>query len=434
MRGRRFCVTVTTPHFEGDDMDRTGERHDVVIVGASLAGCTAATLYGRAGLRVALLEKHRSADTPKTLCGHFILAGTQPTLQRLGLRDRMLAAGAVEGDLALHVGAWTGPADADLPRPISLRRTKLDPMVRDLASSTPGVELFLGHSLAGLHLDGTRIAGVRARTTGGDVVSFFAPLVVGADGYRSKTAELAGVPEDVLDNQRFGIMAYYRGVRTDAPGIAQVWTGRDVGICTPTDDGFTLLAAFPHRSRLEGFRADPAGALDRFLSGLPDGPDLSGARRVSKVAQVYQYPQIRRDPTPREGLALIGDAATAGDPVPAVGCGWAFRSAEWLADATAPALLGQVSLRRGLARYRRAHRFIDRHDDLCRAESRAQPSGRAERLVVAAMAHDPSIRRAVYLMRMRALPVSAVQNPAVLARAAWVTRRARDLPPTPAVT
>ena len=38
------------------------------------------------------------------------------------------------------------------------------------------------------------------------------------------------------------------------------------------------------------------------------------------------------------GLALIGDAALATDPLFGVGCGWAFQSAEWLADAVAPAL------------------------------------------------------------------------------------------------
>jgi 2-polyprenyl-6-methoxyphenol hydroxylase-like FAD-dependent oxidoreductase len=40
-------------------------------------------------------------------------------------------------------------------------------------------------------------------------------------------------------------------------------------------------------------------------------------------------------PGPRPRLVLIGDAATTGDPVPAVGCGWAFRSAEWLVQTIA---------------------------------------------------------------------------------------------------
>jgi menaquinone-9 beta-reductase len=418
-------VVVTTE--EGSKMAGGNGRYDVVIVGASLAGCTAAALYGRAGLRVALLEKHRSAETAKQLCGHFVLAGTQPTLHRLGLRDRMLAAGALEGTLAIHLevaGGWRETTDPDLPRPISLRRTKLDPLVRDLAAETPGVELRLGHTVTGLVRDGERVAGVRARTPSGDL-ELHAKLVVGADGYRSRTAELAGVGEDVLENQRFGILTYYRGVRNRAPGTSQVWLAEDVGIVTPTDDGLVLVAAFPHRRHLGEFRADPEGALERFLTKLPDAPDLSEADRVTKVSQAYAYPQIRRDPTPRPGLALIGDAATTGDPVPAVGCGWAFRSGEWLADATIPALGGDITLRRALRRYRRAHRFIDHHDDLCRLESRVSAPGRAERLVISALPHDQHLARTVYLMRMRALPVSAVQNPMTLMRASWALTRAR---------
>ena len=34
--------------------------------------------------------------------------------------------------------------------------------------------------------------------------------------------------------------------------------------------------------------------------------------------------------TTAPGLALIGDAALATDPLFGVGCGWAFQSAEWL--------------------------------------------------------------------------------------------------------
>ena len=46
------------------------KQFDAAVVGASLAGCVTATLLGRAGLRVALIDKHADEDAFKRLCGH----------------------------------------------------------------------------------------------------------------------------------------------------------------------------------------------------------------------------------------------------------------------------------------------------------------------------------------------------------------------------
>ncbi len=48
------------------------EDYDVAVVGASLAGCTTATLLARQGLSVALLERHAGRDAYKRVCTHFI--------------------------------------------------------------------------------------------------------------------------------------------------------------------------------------------------------------------------------------------------------------------------------------------------------------------------------------------------------------------------
>src|SRR5512135_3097572 len=63
------------------------DAYDVVIVGAGLAGCTAAILFGRQGLRVAVVEAHRNAATFKRACTHYIQPSALPTLRRLGLDE-----------------------------------------------------------------------------------------------------------------------------------------------------------------------------------------------------------------------------------------------------------------------------------------------------------------------------------------------------------
>src|SRR5262245_36337810 len=69
------------------------ERSDVVIIGASLAGCAAAMFLARQGLEVRLIERQQSPDGYKRVCTHLIRSSTIPTLQRLGLYDAMVAAG-----------------------------------------------------------------------------------------------------------------------------------------------------------------------------------------------------------------------------------------------------------------------------------------------------------------------------------------------------
>ncbi|WP_170166656.1 FAD-dependent oxidoreductase [Lentzea atacamensis] len=394
--------------------------YDVIIVGASIAGCTAATEYGRAGLRVALLERHRSPQAHKTLCGHFILGGTHEVLRRLGFWQPMLDRGAA---VTTGLGVWTDagwivPAPGHgVPPAISLRRSKLDPLLREIAAGTPGVDLLMGHRVTGLVESGVVTDAGR---------TLRARLVVGADGHHSAVARLAGVPEDVAPNERFLFWAYYEGAEMTGPGDGQVWQlDPDIAVCVQVDDGLTLVGVFPAKERLAEFADDRLAAFDRFVARLPGGPSLSGARRVSNLVGTTDYPCVRRDPVPRPWLALIGDAATASDPVPAVGCGWAFRSAEWLTDATAGPLRDGGDLGRALRRYRRAHQFIDKYDDIGRQDALATPPNALQRAIRAAAVSDPWIARRLAAFGMRAEAPSVLLNPKVVARALLTRRAAR---------
>src|SRR5438067_1682645 len=66
----------------------------------SIAGCTAATLYGRQGLKVALVDRESSPDYYKKICNHFIQPFAVQTFKRLGIVETLEAAGAVRnGDI-----------------------------------------------------------------------------------------------------------------------------------------------------------------------------------------------------------------------------------------------------------------------------------------------------------------------------------------------
>src|SRR5690242_11600678 len=84
------------PRLRVDSSDREGEmsqgqKYDAAIVGASIAGCTAATFLARRGARVALVERRPDPEAWKPMCTHFLQASSTPTLKRLGLVEQIEA-------------------------------------------------------------------------------------------------------------------------------------------------------------------------------------------------------------------------------------------------------------------------------------------------------------------------------------------------------
>src|SRR5215208_3047737 len=66
--------------------------YDVIIIGGGPAGSAAAIGLAAHGIKVLVLEEKRMPR--EKLCGEFITPECFPTLKRLGVMDRMLAAGA----------------------------------------------------------------------------------------------------------------------------------------------------------------------------------------------------------------------------------------------------------------------------------------------------------------------------------------------------
>jgi menaquinone-9 beta-reductase len=407
--------------------------YDVVIVGGSLAGSAAATLYGRAGLRVAVVEKQPDPRAYKTTCNHFILASAVPALERLGLTDKIEAAGGVKNsiDVWSRYGWIQADPPADHPYPATgynITRARLDPMVRGLAGGTDGVDLLLGQTATGLNWDRGRVTGVRVRDRDGAECTISARLVVGADGRYSKLAEMAGIPTRTRPHERFYYWAYFRGVELDTTASSQMWFREpDVVYTFGNEDGLTVLTVLAGKQRLPEFKADLEGSFMRSFEGLPRPPRLEGAERVSKIMGKLDLTNLRRRPAAK-GMALIGDAALASDPLWGIGCGWAFQSAEWLVDATADALHRGTDLAPGLRRYRRTHRGrLAGHDFLICDYSRLRDFNPVERLIFAAAVHDPATALHFHAFGTRSIGVSRFLAPAPLARAARVlaSRRRR---------
>ena len=212
-----------------------------------------------------------------------------------------------------------------------------------------------------------------------------------ADGRDSTVARLARVPARVRPHGRFVYFAYWHGV--DSPkSEARLWMlDPDAAAVFPNEDDLTLIAAVCHNARLPEFRADPEAAYGRMVGALPDGPEVAGAERASKLIGKLEMPNTMR-PAARPGIAFVGDAALAADPLFGVGCGWAFQSAEWLVDATRTALLDHGDLDLALARYRHAfRRRLGPHYMQITDYATGRPMRLNERITFRAAASDPVV-------------------------------------------
>lgn len=380
-----------------------GDAYDAVVVGASLAGCTASILLGRAGARVALVEKQPDPAAYKRVCSHYIQASAVPTLERLDLLEPILAAGGLRSSFHFWTRwGWIDPPGGGTPG-VNLRRRLLDPMIRERAAAEPGVELLLGQSAEALLWDGATVAGVRVRDRAGRERRLRAQLTVGADGRDSRVGRLSGLPARTSPHGRVAFGGYFEGGGPRQAPDAAVWMLDPQFVAAfPTDSGLTFYAAMVTPERLPDFKRDPEAALRRLAADVPDPPPLAEGRLVGKMMGKLKMPNRVRGPvTP--GLALAGDAALAIDPLFGAGCGWALESGAWLARAVSPALAGAEPLGRGLRRYRRRRRL-----ELAgpAAMMRSYATGRrmmpGERLVFSAAARDQRVAASLDAVATRA--------------------------------
>ncbi len=390
---------------------------DVAIVGASIGGCTAARLYGLAGLRVALIERRPDPAAYKVTCTHAILSSAVPTMERVGIAPLIDARGAIR----THPAAWSPYGGwmllpTDVPHGYGVTRQTLDPLLRQLTAETPGVELITGSTAVGLSASNGRPGGVEIESPDRERTTIRAKLVVGADGRGSNVARLARVPGRVRPHGRFFYFAYWRGLPKTT--LARLWFAEPNGIAWfPNEDDISVVVAGMHKRHLPEFRADAERAYRAAVSSVPGAPPIDDAERVSKLIGKLDVPNVMR-PAARRGIAFVGDAALATDPTMGVGCGWAFQTAEWLVDHTAAALRGEADLDAALDRYRRTfRRRLGLHHWLIADLSTGRMSRANERIAFRAAARDEWVARQIEQVVTRRRSPLSLLGPVVNVRA-----------------
>ncbi|KAG1788414.1 uncharacterized protein HD556DRAFT_1312010 [Suillus plorans] len=168
--------------------------YDILIVGAGVAGPALAHALAtktcdnrRAPLRIALLE--RSLSKPDRIVAELLQPGGVTALKQLGLESCLEDLGSVSL-LGYHVLRGEQGICASFPEGHDARAFEHGAFVmalRDRARQAPNVDV-IEITVLGLieNEDTHRVIGVRASKAGGQPESYFADLVIVADGSTSK--------------------------------------------------------------------------------------------------------------------------------------------------------------------------------------------------------------------------------------------------------
>lgn len=317
----------------------TGPRLDTVVVGASLAGSSAALVLARSGAHVAVVDK-ATFPRPKT-CGELFSPDGVAALARLGLDGEVRAAGAATIRRFALVRPDGGRVRGRLPAPaLSLSRERLDALVLDGARRA-GAAFHLGEAVTSI--EGSLAGGFTVKTP---ARTLEARTVLGAWGRYSPLDGRLGRPFFGAPATLFGFKKFLIG----EPGARL----KDLVVLHVFRGGYLGLSLVEERRVSLGALATPAVAqeahhdFDRLLARLStESPalaaDLEGLAPEPGPALVSEPVHLGARGAAWGDVLLAGDAAGVVDPYTGSGMALALRTGEAVGALLAEHAAGRIA-------------------------------------------------------------------------------------------
>ena len=346
----------------------SGQHFDVIVVGGGPSGSSTAALLAKEGRKVLLLEREKF---PRYHIGESLIPGMWPTIEQLGLRERLENSGFVKkygGSLVWGRGlplwhfdfAEGGP----YPYTFQVRRADFDMLLLTRAREL-GVRVVEDATVKNPLFTDERMTGVSYQVRGGPLTEAHARLVVDASGQQRWLGRHFDMVEWQEDLRNFAVWAYFQGcAREEGERRGNILAERRPGgwiWFIPFSDGTTGVGYVTPTRLLAESGLSPENLFEEQVAASQQVSKMvAGAHRVSgfRTIKDWSYTCSRFH---GPGWLLVGDAATFVDPLLSTGVTLALRGAT-----TAAATIGRIldepaDAAKAGAQYEDAYRrFVDR--------------------------------------------------------------------------
>jgi len=311
---------------------------DVVAVGGGLGGAAVAKVMAARGARVLVVEpERRFRDRVR---GEYLVPWGGCEAQALGLADALVAAGA-------HETPWLDLLAGGLPfshrdlrpmtpqgaAPACFQHAAMQEAVLEAAQAS-GADVWRGARVRGLSAGPTVVV-----ERDGQEESVRARLVVGADGRASAVRRWAGFESRAAPEDRFFCGVLLDGVETpDDTSLMVTSPGQGrMSYVFPQGGGRARIYFGWHKAlglgRMSGAKDLPRFVAECVTTGAAPAW-FAGAQAAGPLATFDAHDSWVDHPY-RDGVALIGDAASTSDPHWGQGMSHTLRDARLLGEALA---------------------------------------------------------------------------------------------------
>ena len=313
-------------------------EYEVVIVGGGPAGTSAAIRLARSGVRVLVLE---SKHMPRhKLCGEFIAPECYPTLDRLGVKDQVLAEGSQISKVSLaassgrQISAEIGGISDEVGFATGLSRARFDQILFDRAREV-GATCIEGFAVKRCLFDERVPYGVEAFSLlDGRTHRFHADVVVDASGRNSRlTVGQSERKGGRRGSRLYAFKSHLKRVDAIRDQVELYFFRNGYGGLSRVEDGVVNLCFIANERTVKQAGGDFAEILNRTVMQNPLGRKRLAAAEVAGKWHSTGPLTFGARRLSRDGMIAVGDATGMIDPFTGTGVQIALRTGEMAADA-----------------------------------------------------------------------------------------------------